>query len=96
MARSKYERNLKDYPGDQQQLDNLSTHLKNWEKAGKQPGKDNTWNVFFREEGRWFMAVIGCDKNGNYNLVTLYSARESYFVKRWVTRTFITPGRSGP
>ena len=50
----------------------ISERLDAWEYAGPQPGKGNTWHVFFVEDGRWTLAVIGRDQTSSYNFVTMY------------------------
>lgn len=80
---------------DLPEFEQLDRHLRDWERAGEDPrGHDDPryqdiWNVFFRDRGRTFIVVIGKDRGGSFNVVSVYSADNmSYFVKRWARGTW--------
>ncbi len=58
---------------EQRQLSDLSYYLSTWIFAGRAKPTLETWHVFFQEQGRWTLAVIGRGNNVSLNFVTLFS-----------------------
>lgn len=71
----KHERVLREHAQliEQRQLADLSFYLSTWMYAGRAKPNTETWHVFFQEQGRWTLAVIGRDSNRSLNFVTLLS-----------------------
>lgn len=57
------------HPAEILQRADITTWLDRWVHAGPQPGKADTWQVFFEDQGRWSLAVIGRDRGGSDNFV---------------------------
>lgn len=54
---------------------NLTEMLDRIAWAGREPGRPPTWRMMFRDEGRWFQVVVGEDKLGRTNMITVYQLR---------------------
>lgn len=53
----------------------LTELLNGVEWAGREPREAASWRIMFRDERRWFQAIIGEDKLGRTNMVTVYQLR---------------------
>ena len=86
--RSKYEKVAREHAQqvEQRVLLDLDHHLDRWERAGPEPGKSETWRVFFRVEGRWVLVVIGRDREGSTNVVTLYSPSDNRYLVNMIAK----------
>jgi len=58
--------------------------LNDWEFAGPQPGKNNTWNVFIPGGGGYMIAVFAIRYRDSYNVVSVYSPRSDWLAARIV------------
>lgn len=87
-ARSKYQRVLERHiqPVEQQVLRDLSEHLGGWIRAGLEPGKTDVWRVFFQVEDRWCVAVLGRDRNGSHNVVTMHSPSDRNYLPNMMAK----------
>jgi hypothetical protein len=86
--RSKYEQVMVDHdqPIEQRARRHLSAWLSRWERAGAEPGKSETWRVFLREAGRWVVVVIGRDREGSLNLITVHSPSDKKYVPNMLAK----------
>lgn len=73
-------------PIEVQRRQHLDRFLASWEWAGVQPGKTDTWRIFFRQGYRWSLVGIGRDRNGSLNLVTAYSPSDQAFLWNMIQR----------
>jgi hypothetical protein len=62
-----------------ERLDEL---FQDWNMAGSSAKYSNKWDVLMRVDKRWILAVIGRDAGGSYILVTLFTGRDQYMLKR--------------
>ncbi len=58
--------------------------LTEWEFAGPQPSKHNTWNVFIPVERSYMIAVLAVRYRDSYNIVSIYSPRIDWLSARMV------------
>jgi hypothetical protein len=86
--RSKHEQVSVDHgqPIEQRVRRNLSAWLTRWERAGTEPGKLETWRVFFRENERWIVVVIGRDREESLNVVTVYSPSDKNYLPNMLAK----------
>lgn len=78
---------------DVTQYESLSEHLLRWQRAGLDPREPDKWNIFFVDQGRWFTVVIGRDRNGSLNPVSVHSTNdEVYLQRRWARGNFVERG----
>jgi hypothetical protein len=83
-SRTKHERVKIEHRRDIRQIEDLAIYLQSWRRAGPQPDKPNTWNVFFESEGRWFVVTIARDRSDSYNIVTVYgTTTHKYLERKW-------------
>ena len=74
---------LSQHPRDIECYLNLSEHLGSWIKAGRRRDSPN-WSVYYRISERWYVAIVGPDRNGSWNLITHWSTPvESKMERRW-------------
>jgi hypothetical protein len=87
-ARSKYQRVLERHsqPIEVRVLHMPSAHIAGWLLAGPGPGKADKWRVFFQIEQRWCVAVIGRDRNGSYNVITMHSPSDRNYLPNMMAK----------
>jgi hypothetical protein len=70
-----------------------SAHIAGWLLAGPEPGKADKWRVFFQIEQRWCVAVIGRDRNGSYNVITMHSPSDRNYLPNMMAKESTRLGR---
>jgi hypothetical protein len=71
---------------EQEQRDQIERCLDSWEWAGPQPEKADVWRVFYQYAGRWGLMVVGRDRNGSVNVVTMLSPKNPHSLPNMIRR----------
>ena len=87
-AKSKYQRVVEQHsqPIELLVFRDPSSHISGWLRAGPEPGRAERWRVFFQVEHRWFVAVIGRDRNGSQNIVTIHSPSDRNYLPNMMAK----------
>lgn len=92
-SRQKFEAVCTDHRRDLKIIENIESHLRDWQAAGPEEGHPQTWQVIFTVEKRTCIAIIGCDGEGSFNMVTVFGTKKKGFIERRSTQPGMTMKR---
>lgn len=79
---AKHAKVLREHHADRAVILDLEQSLSMWKAAGPQIGCDDTWLVLLVYRDRQYIVVIGCDRSGSHNVVTVFGTTDSGYVQR--------------
>ena len=66
-------------PRTQELLDTINQTIKGWRYVGREPDETIVWHVLFENGGHWNDLVLGPDRSGSWNVITLHPLRDRQF-----------------